>query len=167
MTAKLIPMRSKMGSSGDGPEGPMLEPRVARLETDVAEIKVSMRSVQDTLIRIEAKMDTFATKEDVAALRLETREGMVNSRAEMQKLFGDGQITTREGMANSRVEMQKLFGDGQITSLRWLFALIIPIYLGLLAFGWQTLKALNQPSTPRTALSQPAPTIPLITIKPQ
>jgi hypothetical protein len=136
---------SKMSTatSGDGPEGPMLEQRVGRLETDVGEIKVSLRAVQDTLIRMEAKMDMFATKEDVAALRLETREGM----------------------ANLRTETQKLFGDGQITSLRWLFALIIPIYLGLLAFGWQALKALNQPPQ-RTAITLPTPAITPIPAKP-
>jgi hypothetical protein len=122
----------------------MLEQRVGRLEVDVADIKVSLRGVQDTLIRMEAKMDTFATKDDVAALRLETREGM----------------------ANMRTESQKLFGDGQITNLRWLFALIIPIYLGLLAFGWQALKALNQPQLSRPVLVQPAPVLPPVPAKP-
>jgi hypothetical protein len=145
---KLTGTRSTGGNDGDGPEGPMLEQRVGRLETDVAEIKVSLRGVQDTLIRIEAKMDTFATKDDVAALRLETREGLANQRADANKQFGD-----------MRAETQKLFGDGQIANLRWLFALIIPIYLGLLAFGWQALKALNQPPLQRSAVTLPAPAI--------
>jgi hypothetical protein len=47
------------GSSGDGPEGPMLE---QRLEADVAEIKVTLRSIQDILIRMEARMDSMRVR---------------------------------------------------------------------------------------------------------
>jgi hypothetical protein len=108
-------------TSGDGPEGPMLEPRVARLESDVAEMKVSMRSVQDALIRVETKLENAATKEDLAVLR-----------ADMNKQFGD-----------SRAESQK-----------WLIGMLMPIYLGLLAFGWQALKAMT-PQPIRTQISVP------------
>jgi hypothetical protein len=47
----------------------MLEPRVARLETDVAEIKVSMRSVEDTLIRIETELKTLPKAGEIGEIK--------------------------------------------------------------------------------------------------
>jgi hypothetical protein len=39
------PNRFKLGGSGDGPEDPMLEQRVARLESDLSEIKAMLKDI--------------------------------------------------------------------------------------------------------------------------
>ncbi len=47
---------SQKGDGGSGPEDPMLEQRVARLEADVSEIKTSVKSIEVTLAEIKGKL---------------------------------------------------------------------------------------------------------------
>jgi uncharacterized coiled-coil protein SlyX len=59
--------RGEAGGSGDGPEDPMLEQRVARLETDVADIKASLRTMSQDINEIKiglAKIDGKFDKVD-------------------------------------------------------------------------------------------------------
>ena len=123
LTAKLVEFRSKADvavfSGGDGPEGPILEQRVTRLETDVAEIKGS-------LIRIEAMLKNVATKEDLANLRTDTKGEIAQLRLE-----------TREGMAILKADFNKQFGEGQTSTVKWITGLILPLYAALAVFAWQ------------------------------
>ncbi len=50
--SKVIPFRGER-SGGDGPEDPMLEQRVARLEEDVREIRRSTSEMNDRMGRME------------------------------------------------------------------------------------------------------------------
>jgi hypothetical protein len=59
----------RSGGNGDGPEGPMLDQRVTRLETDVSEIKISMRSVQDSLIRIETELKALPKSAEIGEIK--------------------------------------------------------------------------------------------------
>ena len=60
--AKLYTFPPKDGSgSGSGPEGPMLEQRVARVEADVSEIKASVKSIEITLAEIKGKLSQAPT----------------------------------------------------------------------------------------------------------
>jgi hypothetical protein len=49
------------GGKGSGPEDPMLEQRVARLEADVSEIKSSVKSIEIILSEIKGKMSQSPT----------------------------------------------------------------------------------------------------------
>jgi hypothetical protein len=134
----------------------MLEPRVARLETDVAEIKVSMRSVQDTLIRIEAKLGNFATKEDVANLRADTnkqfgdvKESAAEFRADANKQFGDlrAEMNSRFGETNVKIS------DTNSSTLKWCLGMMLTIALA--AFAWQVRQGAPQTQRPPTVQNTP------------
>jgi hypothetical protein len=60
--SKLTDTRSA-GGHGDGPEGPMLEQRVLKVETDIATIrsdiatmKIGQRSIEDSLLEIKTEL---------------------------------------------------------------------------------------------------------------
>jgi hypothetical protein len=66
MGVKLVKPDFAMGSAttgGDGPEGPMLEQRVTKIESDIATInsdiaimKTGQRSIEDTLLEIKTEL---------------------------------------------------------------------------------------------------------------
>jgi hypothetical protein len=43
-------------SGGDGPEGPMLEARVARLEDDMKDVKASLKSIEISLAEMTGRL---------------------------------------------------------------------------------------------------------------
>jgi hypothetical protein len=49
------------GGKGSGPEDPMLEQRVAKLEADVSEIKTSVKSIEVMLAEIKGKLSQSPT----------------------------------------------------------------------------------------------------------
>lgn len=54
------PFPKEVGAGGGGPEDPMLEARVSRLESDIADMKVTLRAIEGRLSGIEvslARMD--------------------------------------------------------------------------------------------------------------
>jgi hypothetical protein len=62
------PSRKSSGSGGSGPEDPLLERRVERLETDVRDIRDRVGKIEERLARIEggfvginAKLDALPT----------------------------------------------------------------------------------------------------------
>ncbi len=58
-------IRPRFGDGGGGPEDPMLETRVTRLEQDVQEMKSSLRSIELAV----AEMKHLPKAADLAALR--------------------------------------------------------------------------------------------------
>lgn len=54
-------LQAKTGGDSSGPEDPMLEQRVERLEADVAEIKASVKSIEVTLAEIKGKLSQSPT----------------------------------------------------------------------------------------------------------
>jgi hypothetical protein len=46
-------------TGGGGPEDPMLEQRVARLEDDMKDVKTSLKSIEITLAKIEGRLTGF------------------------------------------------------------------------------------------------------------
>ena len=58
---RLIQPDQNSSAGGSGPEDPMLEQRVARLETDVSEIKSSVKSIEITLAEIKGKLSQLPT----------------------------------------------------------------------------------------------------------
>ncbi|MFM8701627.1 MAG: hypothetical protein ACKOC1_09560 [Hyphomicrobiales bacterium] len=60
------------GNGGSGPEDPMLEQRVARLEADVSEIKSSAKSIEVTLAEIKGKLSQLPTWLQLVAVVIST-----------------------------------------------------------------------------------------------
>jgi hypothetical protein len=52
---------------GSGPHPPEMEPRVAKLEADMKDVKTSLKSLELSSARIEAALGSLATKADIAA----------------------------------------------------------------------------------------------------
>ena len=48
-------------SGGSGPEDPMLEARVARLEDDMKDVKASLKSIELSLAEIKGRMSSIPT----------------------------------------------------------------------------------------------------------
>lgn len=74
LLARLLSAPAAKGGGGSGPFDP-LEARVARLEADMREVKANTRTIGDTLLRIEGKLDTKASALDLADVKgkLDTR----------------------------------------------------------------------------------------------
>src|SRR6266700_666664 len=88
-SGEVIPLRPGMGPSpdvpnadlapgGSGPHDPGMEARVAKLESDVGHIRSDTSEIKAILARLAPRIDEmygkltfFATKEDVANLKLE------------------------------------------------------------------------------------------------
>ena len=80
------------GGGGDGTSGDM-EARVAQLETDMREVKANTRTISDTLIRIEGKLDLKATSIEVAELK-----GKLDSKASAADLgMMSGKLNDKPG----------------------------------------------------------------------
>ncbi|WP_244613429.1 hypothetical protein [Methylosinus sp. Ce-a6] len=84
--ADIVPFdsnRYKLGGSGDGPEDPMLEQRVARLESDLSEVKAMLKDIGKELIEIKigvTKLDGKFEKIDGRFVGLEGRLGGLDTR---------------------------------------------------------------------------------------
>jgi hypothetical protein len=68
MSAKLIPFSGRK-AGGDGPEGPMLEQRVAKIESDITEIKSSLRSIEDSLLEIKTELKTLPKAGEIGEIK--------------------------------------------------------------------------------------------------
>lgn len=60
------------GGKGSGPEDPMLEQRVAKLEADVSEIKTSVKSIEVMLAEIKGKLSQSPTWLQLIAVVIST-----------------------------------------------------------------------------------------------
>jgi hypothetical protein len=81
-----------LASGGSGSHDPAVEARVAKLESGVARIRSDISEIKGILGRlaprideIYAKLPFFATKEDLANLRTELRTEMADLRTEIEK----------------------------------------------------------------------------------
>lgn len=59
-------LNSGIAGGGSGPHDPNMEIRVARLETDMKDMKASLKGLEVSSARIEAVLGTLATRADVA-----------------------------------------------------------------------------------------------------
>jgi hypothetical protein len=67
-TSKLSAQRST-GGSGDGPEGPMLDQRVTKVEDNIAEMKVSLRSIEDSLLEIKTELKLLPKAGEIGEIK--------------------------------------------------------------------------------------------------
>ena len=63
------PNASTLKSGGGGGTFDPMEVRVAQLETDMREVRANTRTISDTLLRIEGKIDTKASAVDLAEIK--------------------------------------------------------------------------------------------------
>lgn len=80
--SKLRLVQAKAGGDGSGPEDPMLDKRVEALEVEVRSMKDSLGRMEVVFARVEEKLASLATKDDVA--RAEMRFSGDLSRAELR-----------------------------------------------------------------------------------
>jgi hypothetical protein len=67
------------GGSGSGPEDPMLEERVSRLEEKFERIERVLQDMAPRIVELHARM---ATKDDVSTIRLSMKEDSTSARLE-------------------------------------------------------------------------------------
>lgn len=71
MTGKLLPFRGPVGPSGGdgGSEGLMLDQRVTKVESDITEIKSSLRSIEDTLLEIKTELKLLPKAGEIGEIK--------------------------------------------------------------------------------------------------
>jgi hypothetical protein len=56
-------------TGGDGPEGPMMDQRVIKVESAVADIKASLRSIEDTLLEIKTELKLLPKAGEIGEIK--------------------------------------------------------------------------------------------------
>lgn len=115
MTDNVVPLFPDEDGDGGGPEDPMLEARVGRLETDLAEIKSTLKDLRAD-VRVQEK-DLTEIKFTLAKLdaKLDGKLGAIEGR-----LSGiEGRIGSVEGRFN------------QVPTIWNMFALIVTLLIGM------------------------------------
>jgi hypothetical protein len=69
MTPGLSGAKFSGGGRGDGPEGPKLEQRVTKVEGDIAEIKSSLRSIEDSLLEIKTELKLLPKAGEIGEIK--------------------------------------------------------------------------------------------------
>ncbi|HZU91892.1 MAG TPA: hypothetical protein VE993_21750 [Stellaceae bacterium] len=101
-----------MADTGGPPSDHGLEPRVARLETDVAEIRSILNRLAPRIDEIygflTAKLPELVTKAELIDLRSETRTEFANMRREMIELRTETKAEIAELRTETKAEIAEL-----------------------------------------------------------
>ena len=92
---------------------------------------VRLRAIEMRLVKVETKLESFATKEDIqklaAATQMEIQKLAATTREEIQKLAA----TTREDIQKQATQMAKM----ESSMLRWFISTVIAIVLLMALLG--------------------------------
>ncbi len=115
VTSEDLPLHSLSNGGGGGTSDDM-EGRVAQLEADMREAKLSAQTIREMLIRIEGKLDTKSSAEAVAEIKGKL-DGKASA-AELGNLSGkiDDRPTTWKGICSTPSERGPVFGHSAMIS---------------------------------------------------
>ena len=71
-----------------GPNHPVMEARVSRLEEDMRDVRATLSRLEPMIVRIDATMPHLARRSDLADLRTELKGDVSELRTEMVTEFG-------------------------------------------------------------------------------
>ena len=111
---------NEVAPEGPGPHDPEMDARVSRLEEEMGDVRAILRRIEPMIVRIDAQLPYFATREDFAALRGDFSAKFAVLRGEVTTEISSlrGEMTTE--FANVRGEIQTLRGEvtTEISTLR-------------------------------------------------
>jgi hypothetical protein len=125
-----------MADSGSPSHGTGLEPRVARLEADVAEIKSILNRLAPRIDEIygfvTAKLPELSTKAELAELRTETKTGTAALRTELKTEIAELRTETKTEIAALRTELKSEIAELRIEIMQRqtvfdIFSIVSPI----------------------------------------
>jgi hypothetical protein len=85
-----------------------MDARIDALELETRETRAAMARIDLALVRIEERMNGLATKDDVAALRSETREGIGALRGETKEAIAALTLSTKVDLAEMKGKISNL-----------------------------------------------------------
>ena len=111
---------NEVAPEGPGPHDPEMDARVSRLEEEMGDVRAILRRIEPMIVRIDAQLPYFATREDFAALRgdFSTKFAVLRGEVTTEISTLRGEMTTE--FANVRGEIQALRGEvtTEISTLR-------------------------------------------------
>jgi hypothetical protein len=136
-----------MSGGGGGTSGGM-EARIAKLESDMREVKDDTRAIRDTLIRIEGKLDLKAGAEAVAEIK-----GKLDTKASAEAA---AEIKGKLDAKASATDLGVLSGKLNDKPDTWKVVVIV-LALGAIMGGSQLVKALSDAFRPSQAATNSSP----------